>query len=420
MSINHPSKSSSIRTIKITASKSYLQRYIALSSLCEKKSIIKNINLCNDVLAAINAIKQWGASVKIKNNTLEVIGINAKHVYNTIHLDIGESGLSARMLSIISSILFHETHLHGHGSLLNRSMESLISVLQQMGCEVSSHNNHLPLIIKKSHHYPDKITVHHFDTSQIITGLLYALPLLPKNLSIYWKKPISTPYIDISLQVLKHFGIEIIHDNYKSYSLKKTQTLKPVNIEVEGDWSHAAFFVVLGAIKHPCRIEGLHKHSLQGDKIIIDIVQQCGANIKWDSGTLVVVPQHLKPFEIDLTNYPDLFPPLTVLSLAIQGTSVLHGISRLLNKESNRAEVLTREFNKLNANISLEHDKMIIKGKGYLNGGIIDSHNDHRIAMAAAIANFIAQKPIIIRNPEAVNKSYPGFFNIINNLQLQQ
>lgn len=409
----------STNTIQIPASKSYLQRYIALASLCNKKTIIHNINLCNDVLAVINAIKQCGASVQIKNNTLEINGIQPKNIHNTLSINIGESGLAARMLGIISSVIFQKVYLHGEGSILKRSMKSLITTLQQMNCKVKSNDWHLPLEINSPQHYPQKIIISDSDTSQIITGLLFALPLLNQNTKIEWKEPTSIPYIDISLDVLKKFGISISHNNYKYFNIQGMQKLKPINVQVEGDWSNAAFFIVLAAIKQICTIKGLNKNSFQGDKIILDIVKQAGAQIEWQNDTLIVKPNKLIPIEIDLTHYPDLFPPAVVLCLAAQGTSVLYGVNRLFNKESNRAETLTNEFKKTGAEIYLQDNKMIIHGKGYLNGGTMHSHNDHRIVMAGAIANTIAKQPIIIEQPESVKKSFPNFFETIKQLGLK-
>lgn len=406
-------------TIKIPASKSYLQRYIILASLCPEKSTLHNINLCDDVLAVIETVKQYGARIEIKNNTLEIKGIQPYGAYTSISLNIGESGLAARTLGILSSLVFQKVYLSGKGSILQRSMKSLIAVLEQLGCKVKSNNSHLPLEITASQCYPHKINIPDAETSQIITGLLFALPLVGQNTVVEWQHPTSIPYIDMSIQTLNNFGIKILHDNHKIYSIQGKQTLQPVDIHIEGDWSNAAFFIVLGAIKQKVRIEQLNPQSLQGDKIIVDIVKQAGAQIAWEDDTLIVQPDTLTPIEVDLRNYPDLFPPLVVLSLAIQGTSVLHGVERLFNKESNRAETLMYEFKKLGGDILLDSNKMIIRGKGYLNGGIVNSHNDHRIVMAATIAQYIAQSPIEIINPQAVNKSFPEFFEVINQFKIR-
>jgi 3-phosphoshikimate 1-carboxyvinyltransferase len=400
------------KTIQIPASKSVLQRLIALAGFCNQESFIKNINWCDDVNASIHCIKDIGASVEIIDNSLKIKGIEIKKYHRTLHLNVNESGLSARMFGLMVSVLFQKVYLKGKGSLLNRSMKEIVEVLEMMNCKVNSNHFLLPLEISG---FADLsfIKLNSIDSSQTITGLIYTSVLSQNEVYIKIKNPVSIPYIQLSIDCLNKFGVTIHHNtDFTEYIIFKNSGLSPVNITAEGDWSNAAFFIVGAALSGKCILENLNPDSLQGDKKIVEIVQQCGARIFWTNDKkLIVEKNELNPINVDLKHYPDLFPPLCVLALGINGISQLKGVSRLVNKESNRAMVLMNEFKKLGAELYIEGDTMIIKGKGYLSGGEIDSNNDHRIAMAGSIAATIAQSPVNINNPQAVSKSYPEFFN---------
>lgn len=401
------------KTVRVPASKSHLQRLIALASLCPHTSSIHNIYLCEDVKAALSIIQEMGARVHFQHpTTVDITGISLPTTKKSVQLNVQESGLCARMFGLIAPALFEEVRIVGTKSILHRSMDSLIKVLKQAGCFVDSHQSHLPLHIKGRANY-EHIYIENTDTSQIITGVIYASSLSTKNVEITITKPVSIPYIQLSIETAKAFGINIIHsDNYQKIFIPAHQTIKPVIISADGDWSHAAFFAVAAALSGACALVGLNRYSAQGDKVIMNILQECGAEVKWiKENTLIVKHQSLRPFDVDLTHYPDLFPPLCVLAMGINGKSVLRGISRLQNKESNRAEALIQEFSKLGADIHIHQDMLVVSGKGLLKGGEVQTHQDHRIAMAAAIAACISENPVILRDAEVVAKSYPTFFD---------
>lgn len=401
------------KTVRIPASKSHLQRLLALASLCPHTSSIHNIHLCDDVKAALSIIQEMGACVHFPHpETVDITGISLPTAKKSVQLNVQESGLCARMFGLIAPALFDEVHIVGINSILHRSMESLISVLKQAGCSVDSHQSHLPLRIKGRANY-ERIYIENTDTSQIITGIIYASLVSKKNAEITITKPPSIPYIQLSVETARAFGVNIMHaDNYQKIFIPAHQTIKPVTIYAEGDWSNAAFFLVAAALSGVCEVVGLNRYSAQGDKAIVNILRECGAEVRWtQENTLIVEQQPLRPLDVDLSPYPDLFPPLCVLAIGIRGKSVLRGISRLQNKESNRAEALVQEFSKLGADINIHQDAMIVHGKGLLKGGEVHTHNDHRMAMAAAVSACISEAPVIIQDAEVVKKSYPAFFD---------
>ncbi len=399
------------QSISVPASKSYLQRYIALAAVCDGWTIIRNPNYCEDVIAALNVAQSLGATTLITDKEIQIKGIKHIKKNDCITLNINESGLSARMFGMMAPVLFKKVILSGKGSILHRSMLSLIEILQKMHCKVTSASNgHLPLEITGYADF-DVLEIQHPDTSQIITGAIYASLLMSKDTSIICESIPSKPYVDISINVARQFGASITHSEDHKHFYIQHQPLHPIDVAAEGDWSNAAFFVVTAALSGYVKISKLKKNSLQGDKIILDIVQNVGAKVHWENEVCIVEKNDLKPFEVNLTNYPDLFPPLCILAAGIKGVSVLYGVSRLYNKESNRAEVLVKELSNVGVDIRIRDDKMIIFGKGYIEGGTIHSHNDHRIVMAAAIAACISKDRILIKNIEAVNKSYPNFLD---------
>ncbi|GAB4279608.1 MAG: 3-phosphoshikimate 1-carboxyvinyltransferase [Marinilabiliales bacterium] len=399
--------------INAPSSKSYTQRAIAIAALAKGKSVILNPSLCDDSLAAISIARNIGAEISIENNSLKINGsINlGSNIW-----DCNESGLCLRMFAPVAALFDKEIKLSGNGSLLSRPVDMIEKSLSQAGVEIYSNKGLPPLKIKgpiKNH----TIITESSTSSQFLTGLLIALPFLNGEYKIISKKIVSKPYIDMTLETIKNFGVIIKNNNYQEFIINNHQSYKPAKFNIEGDWSNAAYFMVAGAINGEINISGLKINSLQGDKKILDVLINAGADIKVDVDGIFIRKSNLKCFNFNAIDYPDLFPPLVVLAGYCNGISEIKGVSRLINKESNRAEVLKNEFSKIGYKIEIKDNSMFIKG-GSIKGGSINPNNDHRIAMAAAIAALKAEKPVTIENPGCVAKSYPGFFKDFSNLGL--
>jgi 3-phosphoshikimate 1-carboxyvinyltransferase len=225
----------------------------------------------------------------------------------------------------------------------------------------------------------------------------------------------SKPYIDLTLQVMKHFGCEVENNNYESFTIHPTYrvTGKEISYTVEGDWSGGAFLLVAGAIAGGITVKGLNVFSTQADKAILQALIDCGSNISIEETQIMVSPpagDGGKPFHFNATDCPDLFPPLVALAAYCNGTSVIEGVSRLAHKESNRGLTLQEEFAKMGVEITLQDDLMMIKGGEGLHGATVHSRHDHRIAMACAVAALMASGATTIEEAEAINKSYPDFY----------
>ncbi len=365
------------------SSKSMLQRSIVAALLSNTETSIIYNTLCDDTEVALNIVKKLGAKIEKIDEGIRIQG-GSPTISND--LNFGESGLALRMFTPILALYDTKFIIKTDGTLKNRpSME-----------------------IK----HPLKGGVYDIDgsiSSQFLTGLLMALPLAKENSVINVKDLKSKPYIDMTLEVLESFGIKIENENYKKFSIKGDQSYSAEKIIIENDWSSASNFIVAGTIAGNVEILDMNIDSNQPDRNILDIVKSVGAKVEVVENSIVVSKDKLKVFTYDATDSPDLFPPLVVLASVCEGISRIQGVSRLKHKESNRAEVLLKEFSKLGIDIYIEDDEMIIVG-GNIIGGEIDSHNDHRIAMAGAIAGLISEKGVNVTNGECVSKSYPEFF----------
>ena len=397
--------------IAAPSSKSALQRLIAGAFLAEGQSVIRYKTLSEDARAGLNLIKLLGAIVEKDDNVIKITG-----GFNNPNSEllIGESGLGLRMFTPILALKKDIFIITGKGSLLNRPVDFIVKTLIDFGIDTQSNNGKLPLSIKGPYK-KTRVNVDGEFSSQLLTGLLMALPLAETNSELLVTNLKSKPYIDLTIQTLNKFGIEINHDNYELFKIPANQKYKPINITTEGDWSGAAFLVVAGAIAGKIRITDIDLNSAQGDKAIVEVVEKAGAKVERFGNSLLIIKKELKAFEYDATHTPDLFPPLVALAMNCKGRSIIHGVNRLIHKESNRALTLKKEFEKIGAKITLEGDKMLIEGSK-ITGAKVSSHNDHRIAMALAVAGLQAEGEMLIQDSEAVGKSWPEFFDDIRKI----
>jgi len=398
--------------VKAPASKSAMQRYIAGALLANGVSEIQASSLCDDVLAAIEIAGNLGAVVTIEDELLNVMG---GFDPSGGEISCGESGLSARMFTPIAALYNGEIVMNGIGSILKRPLDMVEVPLAALGAKVTSNSGFLPLRIRGPLTGGD-VTADGSVSSQFITGLLMALPVAPQNSRIFVKNLVSRPYIDLTISILNEFGISIENDNYNIFSVKGGQKFKPGKFTCEGDWSGAAFLLVMGAIGGRVEVNGLKADSTQADKAILEALELAGARLTTGSNSVIVEGGDLRGFDFDISDCPDLAPPLTVLALACKGRSVLSGAERLLAKESDRGKALEETMVKVGGNVKNHGTTIEINGGSRLKGGAADSHNDHRIAMALAVASMLSDSPVVINRMECINKSYPGFIKDFNSI----
>jgi 3-phosphoshikimate 1-carboxyvinyltransferase len=407
-------------SITAPASKSAMQRACAAALIRKGETVLLNPGISNDDKAALNIIQQLGATVSVQDDQVIIRSNGVQPVSNVI--DCHESGLSIRMFTSVAALSEQLITVKGSGSLSKRPMNFFDDVLPQLGVSCISKGGYLPIEIKGPLQ-PKDITVDGSLSSQYLTGLLFAYAAAEANgVSIKVTNLNSRPYVDLTLQVLKSFGLKVPQNkNYEEFYFDEKTVINDqpsINYTVEGDWSNAAFLLTGAAIAGDIQLKGMDMNSVQGDKAIFDVLLKANAQMKLEHGIISVKQSDLKAFEFDATDCPDLFPPLVALASHSKGTSKIRGVHRLTHKESNRAATLQEEFTKLKIPVSFEDDVMIVEGKA-IQATEVSSHNDHRIAMATAIAGLKAEGKMVITGAEAVNKSYPQFWNNIKQLGAQ-
>jgi 3-phosphoshikimate 1-carboxyvinyltransferase len=400
------------------ASKSSMQRACAAALLTNGITTITNPGKSNDDLAALDVIQKLGAQVhRVDADTIQIVSTGIHPANHEINC--GESGLGIRMFTPIAALSPEKITINGTGSLLTRPMDFFDEILPQLGVVIQSNQGKLPLQIQGPLQ-PANITVDGSLSSQFLTGLLMAYGAAgARDTTITVDNLKSKPYIDLTLQVMQHFGWKVTHENHERFHFN----IAPANIEpqaiaytVEGDWSGAAFLLVAGAIAGGIVIKGLDVFSTQADKAVLQALIASGCNISIQADQIEIAPLPLKAFHFNATDCPDLFPPLVALAACCEGTTVIEGVERLAHKESNRALTLQEEFAKLGIAIDLQDNLMLIKGGTGIQSGRVHSRHDHRIAMACAVAGLKANGPVEIAEAEAINKSYPNFYEHMQSL----
>lgn len=398
-----------------SSSKSECQRAIALALIRGGTTTIKYRNLSNDDTNALNIIRQLGADIQLFDNYL-VIKILQVIDTNITEINVGESGLSARMFIPIFAALGLSITVTGTGSLLNRPFDIYESVLPSLGVMMTSNNGKLPITLKGTLQ-PKDITIDGSVSSQFITGLLLAFQMSKANdVTIEVTNLNSKPYVDLTINMAQEFlgkTIQNIGYQYFKFSNPKDKIYSSnYTFQVQGDWSSAAPFLSLGVMSKSTQIEGLDLFTDQADKSILGALMDTGARLSINTDLIEISNLGvLKPFHFIAIDCPDLFPALAALAAMLPGKSVLEGTSRLTYKESNRAIAIQESFEKLGITVVLQDDLMIIEGQNEYEGGEVDSYGDHRIVMACAMLALKAKQPIIINDYECIDKSYPTFFN---------
>lgn len=373
-------------TVKAISSKSYVHRLLICLALA-KSNIDVNFTPSADIIATKNCL-------------------NALFNDKSTVLDAGESGSTLRFLLPLSLAIGGEYEFVGHGKLMQRPILDLVNVLTEHGAKIICADT-----IKVS----GKLTVGDYKirgdiSSQYITGLLFALSVLDGVSTItLTSKLASSPYVDITLNLLSDFGVKVKTTDTGYVVYGGTGYIKPNNLTVEGDWSNAGFMLVGGAISGSCTVTGLNLNSPQGDKVILDVLKSAGAIVTVNGDAVSVRKNNLNAFTFDASDYPDTVPIVSVLASACRGVSVIKNIQRLTAKESDRVKSVIDMLASVSIKAQRVGDDLYVYG-GVATGGVINAYNDHRIAMSGAILSLIVNGDIIIDGAEAVNKSYPTFF----------
>lgn len=410
-------------TVNAIASKSHVHRLLICAALSDSPVKVLKVGTSKDIEATASSLIGLGADILEDSDSITVNPIIKKNE-SIPEIDCGESGSTLRFLLPVIGALGCGADIHMHGRLSDRPLSPLYEELEAHGLTMSPQGSN-PLHIEgklKGGVY----TIAGNVSSQFVTGLLLGLPNLEEDSELHVTGVLqSRPYVDIALDVLRHYSIRITEEHITSSDKEETifripggQTFHadPV-IKSDGDWSNAAFFLSAGAISEsPVTVSGLNMDSLQGDKAVVDILRKFGADIAVSGDSVTVTPKKMHAITIDASDIPDLVPILSVVASLSEGTTVINNIERLRIKESDRVMTVINTLSALGVNIYEENNSLYIEGRDSLTSGTVSSYNDHRIAMSAAIASIRAQGPVTIEDPMAVNKSYPGFYKDFESL----
>ncbi len=413
-------------TVQAIASKSVAHRMLILSALCPSATDIRCNATSEDIEATARVLNALGAHVTKAEEGFHVEPLPGSSASDNIReaqkgavLDCGESGSTLRFMLPVVAALGCGASFTGHGRLAKRPLSPLYEELAEGGCTLSPQGS-FPLTIsgklkRRSFTLPGNVS------SQFVSGLLLASPLMEGPLHILVEEPVqSRPYISITENALAAFGADVLScpetENGKRclalmVSPSSTPVRSPGTIEVEGDWSNAAFWLCAGALSHePVSITGLDLTSVQGDRAVLGALALFGARVSRKANRVTIVRDHLEAATMDVHDVPDLVPALAAVACYAKGTTRLTNAGRLRLKESDRLETTAAALNAMGGQVSAEGDTLVIEGTGTLAGGTVDAANDHRIAMAAAVAATCATGPTTIEGAECVSKSYPAFF----------
>ena len=447
--------------LKMPVSKSFAQRAIIAAALAEGTSHLRGYTPCGDNEAALQVARALGAQVEQDGSEITITGISASlgslgtnvsadkgsDALESRTLHVGESGLLTRMMiPVMVQLCPGKVILTGEKTLLGRPLTGAKAILETFGAECRSIDGTdardlcIPLEVSGPLK-AGRAEVSGKHGSQIISGLLMALPFADRNSSLIVHEPKSIPYTFITLEVLKKFGVKVGNDMLGGrdflesggdwslctemvFKIKGGQKYKAADIDLEADWSAAANFLVAGAIFGKLEIQGLDTTSLQADLSIMDVLMDAGASLSQmdgNNGDITVQRAPLTAFQVDASNCPDLFPVLSVLAAFCHGTSRLAGVSRLANKESDRAKAILEMLTRMGVKASIEADELVVEGQtlvqrlldgNLLKGGSYTSHHDHRMVMALKVASLGADSPITIDDEACVAKSFPQFLDI--------
>lgn len=393
-------------SLQVPTSKSITHRALICAAMSRDVMTIRDPNMSEDCLATLNALKKLGVRCTVENESIIMDALILKNPIDDIYC--GESASTLRFLIPLLGVLGLKARLSMSKKLFERPISVYLDVLSNAGMKFEVAENQLVVSDKLR---PGKFFIPGDISSQFVSGLLMALPFLEKESEIHLTSPLqSKPYVDITLDVMKHFGVKVNVGNDMWKVCPSKYVASPYT--VEGDWSAAAVHVAAGIFSGPITLTGLRLNSKQGDRAIIDIAEQMGASIQCDESKICIAKSHLKGVRIDAKNIPDLVPIICVLAAAAKGKTVIENISRLRLKESDRIHAMVSNLKRLGVKVQAGQNEIRIEGQDKFCGDVtLDGFNDHRIVMAMAIAALKADGSVYITDANSVCKSYPSFWS---------
>ena len=396
--------------VRIPSSKSIVHRLLICAALGQEKITIRYDGLSRDIRATADCLNALGADIRAGEKELRITPIAKQKQTEKAFLPAGESGSTLRFLIPLAGALGRQADFHMEGRLSERPLAPFDQLLREHGMSLRREGQILHCegqLDGGMFRLPGNIS------SQYFSGLLMALPILSGESRLQTEGEMeSAAYVRLTEEVLHMADVRFVRENKSTWTISGCQTpYLPQTVRAEGDWSNAAFFLCAAALSETgIRVSGLNPLSVQGDRQILQILREFGAEIMTDQDCISVRQGTRCPLSIDAMAIPDLVPVLAILCCGAEGTSRITGASRLRWKESDRLKATTALIHSLGGEAEELPDGIIVHGNGRLSGGKIDAFNDHRIAMSAAVAAVLCSEPVIVPKAECVEKSYPAFW----------
>ena len=399
-------------------SKSYTHRMLIAAAMADGVSTLKNALVSEDTLLTIKALRQMGIQIEVNDSEVRVYGKSGRLGACEEPIDLGNSGTSMRLLTAVATLGEGTYTLTGNARMQKRPIKDLTDALQQMGIQARclKGNGCPPVEVISAKINTKQVDINCQSSSQYLSALLLMAPGTTEGLDIrVTGGPVSRPYIDLTVALMQTFGIQLDREEYRKFKVPGGQHYRAGNYTVEADCSQAAYFWGAAAIGDTdIKVMGVNTDSIQGDVRFADLLQQMGCRVTRESDGIVVAGGPLNAIEADLTDMPDQVPTLAVVAAFSEGTTVIKNVAHLKSKESDRLTATVTELNKMGIDATCTESELIITG-GAPRGAVVETYNDHRIAMSFAIAG-LNVPGICIRNESCVEKSFPTFWQVFEGL----
>jgi 3-phosphoshikimate 1-carboxyvinyltransferase len=398
-------------------SKSYSHRALILGSLAQGETVIENFLASDDTLHTINACRSLGVNIQSAEKTVRIIGSDGRFSVQRGHetIFVGNSGSTIRMVAPLAALARTKVVFDGEARLCQRPISDLLSALESLGVQARSINKDgcPPIEVHGGKLLGGgEVAVSGMTSSQHISSLLMIAPYAKRNVKIKVVDGLhSKPYVDITIDAMRQFGVDVVDYNQEEFTVTSGQRYRGKHHEIEGDYSSAAYFFAMAAIgQKPITVGNLKASSVQGDRHLLDILSRMGCYVNYREGQVEVTrDKTLTALSLDMGNYPDVVLPLAIVAAFANGKTEITNIGHLRHKETDRINSAATELRKMEINVDVTESTMSITG-GKPKGAVIETYNDHRMAMSFATAALFADGDTIINGAEAVTKSYPGFF----------
>lgn len=417
-----PTKIKSGISINVPGSKSVTNRALLIAALCKGTSTINNSLISDDTRYMQEALSKLGVSIKVDGMKLKIKSSGNLQEYRE-PLFLGNAGTAVRFLTAACTLGKAPYIITGDPNMQKRPIHPLVKALQSNGLKIHDTQQCPPVYIEEGKFQGGKIVIDGSLSSQFISALLMIAPKSTVNDTqiIIQNELTSKPYIDVTIDIMREFGVEVVNNNYQSFAIQCNREYTARDFTVEGDYSSASYFAALAVIhKTKINLKNLNANSTQGDKRFIELLQQMGADVKWRKNHVSIRGQQIKNIgTIDMNDIPDMVPTMAILAAVTDGETIITNVSNLRVKETDRLQALENELYKIGVKVKANKDSITIWGnRNNLKGATIETYHDHRIAMSFACLGSIIDGIKII-NPDCVQKSYPDFWQDITKLGLK-